>query len=98
MTASAECSSCLSMMLAFGPLLQVGRCGSQQHSSQACLPPGTNARPHHLICDWAGRTVVLTSHSMEECEALCTRLAIMAQGSFRCLGAPQHLKSRFGAG
>ena len=42
--------------------------------------------------------MVLTSHSMEECEALCTRLAIMAQGSFRCLGAPQHLKSRFGAG
>ena len=24
-----------------------------------------------------GQSVVLTSHSMEECEALCTRLAIM---------------------
>ncbi|XP_012590443.1 PREDICTED: ATP-binding cassette sub-family A member 2-like, partial [Condylura cristata] len=27
-----------------------------------------------------GRSVVLTSHSMEECEALCTRLAIMVNG------------------
>ncbi|XP_017450204.1 ATP-binding cassette sub-family A member 7 isoform X3 [Rattus norvegicus] len=45
-----------------------------------------------------GRSVVLTSHSMEECEALCTRLAIMVNGRFRCLGSAQHLKSRFGAG
>uniref|UniRef100_A0A452QVR2 ATP binding cassette subfamily A member 7 n=1 Tax=Ursus americanus TaxID=9643 RepID=A0A452QVR2_URSAM len=45
-----------------------------------------------------GRSVVLTSHSMEECEALCTRLAIMVSGRFRCLGSAQHLKSRFGAG
>uniref|UniRef100_A0A8C0SPQ1 ABC transporter domain-containing protein n=1 Tax=Canis lupus familiaris TaxID=9615 RepID=A0A8C0SPQ1_CANLF len=45
-----------------------------------------------------GCAVVLTSHSMEECEALCTRLAIMVNGSFRCLGSPQHLKNRFGDG
>nr|KAF6400151.1 ATP binding cassette subfamily A member 7 [Rousettus aegyptiacus] len=45
-----------------------------------------------------GRSVVLTSHSMEECEALCTRLAIMVNGRFRCLGSVQHLKGRFGAG
>ncbi|XP_075300324.1 phospholipid-transporting ATPase ABCA7 isoform X3 [Opisthocomus hoazin] len=45
-----------------------------------------------------GRSVVLTSHSMEECEALCTRMAIMVNGRFRCLGSAQHLKSRFGAG
>ena len=46
----------------------------------------------------AGHTVVLTSHSMEECEALCTRVAIMTAGRMRCLGSPQHLKNRFGAG
>ncbi|KAL4240689.1 ATP-binding cassette sub- A member 3 [Mactra antiquata] len=45
-----------------------------------------------------GRTLVLTSHSMEECEALCTRLAVMVNGQFKCLGSPQHLKSRFGQG
>ncbi|XP_045849712.1 phospholipid-transporting ATPase ABCA3-like isoform X2 [Meles meles] len=35
---------------------------------------------------------------MEECEALCTRLAIMVHGQFKCLGSPQHLKSKFGSG
>ncbi|XP_074842119.1 ATP-binding cassette sub-family A member 13 [Carettochelys insculpta] len=45
-----------------------------------------------------GCAAVLTSHSMEECEALCTRLAIMVNGSFRCLGSPQHIKNRFGDG
>jgi ABC-type multidrug transport system ATPase subunit len=46
----------------------------------------------------AGRTIILTSHSMEEVEALASRLAIMAAGSARCLGTPQHLKSKFGDG
>uniref|UniRef100_A0A3B4E995 ATP-binding cassette sub-family A member 2 n=1 Tax=Pygocentrus nattereri TaxID=42514 RepID=A0A3B4E995_PYGNA len=45
-----------------------------------------------------GRSVVLTSHSMEECEALCTRLGIMVNGRFKCLGSIQHLKNRFGDG
>ncbi|XP_071958198.1 phospholipid-transporting ATPase ABCA3-like isoform X2 [Antedon mediterranea] len=45
-----------------------------------------------------GRSIVLTSHSMEECEALCTRLAIMVNGQFKCLGSTQHLKSRYGKG
>ena len=36
--------------------------------------------------------------SMEECEALCTRLAIMVNGRFKCIGSTQHLKSRFGEG
>lgn len=44
------------------------------------------------------RIVILTSHSMEECEALCTRLVIMVNGQFKCLGSSQHLKSKFGNG
>lgn len=31
---------------------------------------------------------------MEECEALCSRLAIMVKGQFRCLGSLQHIKNR----
>ncbi|KAG5189430.1 P-loop containing nucleoside triphosphate hydrolase protein [Tribonema minus] len=42
------------------------------------------------------RSIVLTTHSMEECEALCTRVGIMRDGQLRCLGSCQHLKSRFG--
>uniref|UniRef100_A0A671T656 ABC transporter domain-containing protein n=1 Tax=Sinocyclocheilus anshuiensis TaxID=1608454 RepID=A0A671T656_9TELE len=46
----------------------------------------------------SGKAVIITSHSMEECEALCTRLAVMVNGQFKCLGSPQHLKSKFGSG
>lgn len=45
-----------------------------------------------------GKTIVLTSHSMEECEALCTRLSIMVNGEFKCLGSIQHLKNKFSKG
>uniref|UniRef100_A0A914XN67 ABC transporter domain-containing protein n=1 Tax=Plectus sambesii TaxID=2011161 RepID=A0A914XN67_9BILA len=45
-----------------------------------------------------GTALVLTSHSMEECEALCTRVGIMVAGSLRCLGSTQHIKSKFGGG
>eukprot|EP00930_Biecheleria_cincta_P078067 TRINITY_DN6543_c0_g1_i1.p1 TRINITY_DN6543_c0_g1~~TRINITY_DN6543_c0_g1_i1.p1 ORF type:complete len:2622 (+),score=430.72 TRINITY_DN6543_c0_g1_i1:87-7952(+) len=46
----------------------------------------------------SGHAVVLTSHSMEECEVLCTRLTIMAHGQFRCLGSPTELKAKYGGG
>jgi len=42
--------------------------------------------------------VILTTHSMEECEALCSRLAIMVNGKFRCVGSLQHLKCKFSQG
>jgi ABC-type multidrug transport system ATPase subunit len=45
-----------------------------------------------------GLTIVLTTHSMEECEALSTRLGIMVNGQFKCMGSIQHLKSKFGKG
>jgi ATP-binding cassette, subfamily A (ABC1), member 3 len=43
-------------------------------------------------------SVILTTHSMEECEALCPRIGIMANGRLRCLGSAQHLKNKFGQG
>ncbi|XP_057438072.1 ABC transporter A family member 1 isoform X2 [Lotus japonicus] len=44
-----------------------------------------------------GKTaVILTTHSMNEAQALCTRIGIMVGGRLRCIGSPQHLKSRFG--
>uniref|UniRef100_A0A0N4Z6E8 ABC transporter domain-containing protein n=1 Tax=Parastrongyloides trichosuri TaxID=131310 RepID=A0A0N4Z6E8_PARTI len=45
-----------------------------------------------------GTALVLTSHSMEECEALCTSLSIMVYGKFKCYGSPQHIKSKYGSG
>ncbi|CAK9057747.1 ATP-binding cassette sub-family A member 7 [Durusdinium trenchii] len=46
----------------------------------------------------SGHAVVLTSHSMEECEVLCSRLTVMVSGQFRCLGSPVELKGKYGAG
>eukprot|EP01134_Creolimax_fragrantissima_P005049 CFRG5049T1 len=45
-----------------------------------------------------GRTLVLTSHSMDEITAVSTRVTIMVGGRMRCLGSLQHLRSRFGQG
>lgn len=41
------------------------------------------------------RSVILTTHSMEEAEALCSRIGIMIAGQMRCIGSVQHLKSTF---
>eukprot|EP00633_Aureoumbra_lagunensis_P008670 CAMPEP_0197307030 /NCGR_PEP_ID=MMETSP0891-20130614/4467_1 /TAXON_ID=44058 ORGANISM="Aureoumbra lagunensis, Strain CCMP1510" /NCGR_SAMPLE_ID=MMETSP0891 /ASSEMBLY_ACC=CAM_ASM_000534 /LENGTH=1306 /DNA_ID=CAMNT_0042790003 /DNA_START=140 /DNA_END=4057 /DNA_ORIENTATION=- len=43
------------------------------------------------------RAVVLTSHLMEEVEALCDRVSIMVKGKIRCLGTIQHLKNSLGS-
>nr|XP_050033435.1 phospholipid-transporting ATPase ABCA3-like [Dermacentor andersoni] len=43
-------------------------------------------------------SIVLTSHSLEECEAACDRICIMVQGTMVCLGTLQHLKDKFGKG
>ena len=34
-------------------------------------------------------SIILTTHSMEEGEALCPRIGIMAGGKLRCLGSAQ---------
>lgn len=68
--------------------------------------PTTGMDPHSRRFLWDtiyqltkdGRCVILTSHSMEECESLCTRMAIMVNGQLKCLGSAQHLKNRFGDG
>ncbi len=43
-------------------------------------------------------SLILTTHSMEECEALCTRIGIMVGGVLRCLGSSQHLRTKYGHG
>ena len=40
----------------------------------------------------------MTTHSMEEADALCSRVGIMVKGELRCLGATQYLKNKYGAG
>jgi ABC-type multidrug transport system ATPase subunit len=44
------------------------------------------------------RVVVLTTHSMEEAEALSDRIAILVNGRLQCIGSSLYLKNRFGGG
>jgi len=43
------------------------------------------------------KTIVLTTHYMEEAEELCDRVAIIDRGKIIALGSPAQLKERFGA-
>ena len=43
-----------------------------------------------------GRVILLTTHYMDEADALAHRIGIMANGRLRVLGSAQHLKSRHG--
>ncbi|RHY33240.1 hypothetical protein DYB32_001770 [Aphanomyces invadans] len=43
-------------------------------------------------------SILLTTHSMEECQALCSRIGILVSGRLVCLGTAQHLKHKFGRG
>ncbi|ODM97870.1 ATP-binding cassette sub-family A member 3 [Orchesella cincta] len=42
--------------------------------------------------------ILLTSHSLEECEVMCSRIAIMKNARIQALGSPQQLKHKFGDG
>lgn len=42
--------------------------------------------------------VIITTHSMEEAEALCTKMGIMVKGEFKCFGPATHIKDKFGTG
>ncbi len=44
-----------------------------------------------------GKTVVLTTHYMEEAEALCDRVGIVDHGKLIALDSPEELKARFKA-
>lgn len=45
-----------------------------------------------------GRVIVLTTHSMEEADALADNIALMAGGKLRCIGDSLTLKNKYGAG
>lgn len=45
-----------------------------------------------------GRTLLLSTHFMDEADVLGDRIAIMAEGELRSVGSPFFLKKRYGAG
>lgn len=51
-----------------------------------------------LIQEKKGRTILLTTHFMDEADVLGDRIAIMADGDLKTVGSSFFLKRRFGAG
>jgi ABC-type multidrug transport system ATPase subunit len=45
-----------------------------------------------------GRTMLLTTHYMDEADVLGDRIGIMSRGEIQCLGSSSFLKHEFGAG
>lgn len=46
----------------------------------------------------SGKSIVLSTRSIDECEVLSTKLAVMVDGELKCIGSPQHLKNKFNNG
>ena len=61
----------------------------------AGLDPQTRLLLWEIVREYnqSGKTILLTTHSMEEADALCKRLAIIDRGRVIALGTPQELKS-----
>ncbi|KAK4532612.1 hypothetical protein CCYA_CCYA13G3469 [Cyanidiococcus yangmingshanensis] len=67
--------------------------------------PSTGLDPQSRYDLWAciqerraGRTILLTTHSMEETERLADRVGIMCMGRMRAIGGPNELRLRLGQG
>lgn len=44
------------------------------------------------------KTIILTTHAMEEADALADRIAVVADGTLRCIGTPLNMKNTYGDG
>ncbi|XP_050175269.1 ABC-type organic anion transporter ABCA8-like [Myiozetetes cayanensis] len=69
--------------------------------------PSTGMDPNGQRCVWKmirdalttqESGAILTTHYMEEAEAVCDRVAILVSGQLRCIGSIQYLKNKFGKG
>jgi len=63
------------------------------------LDPASRRKLWELISEGKkGRSIVLTTHSMEEADVLCDRIGIMCKSVVQCIDYPHNLKLRFGKG
>ena len=53
---------------------------------------------HKISTKGKKASVIMTTHSMDEAETLCKRMAIMVKGEFACLGKAGEIKEKYGYG
>lgn len=51
-----------------------------------------------LVAQKQGRTIILSTHHMDEADLLGDRIAIIASGKAKCCGSSLFLKNRYGSG
>ena len=53
---------------------------------------------HRMSLNRKKSSIIMTTHSMEEAETLCKRIAIMVDGQFKCLATSDEIKEKYGYG
>ena len=53
---------------------------------------------HKISTKGKKASVIMTTHSMEEAETLCKRMAILVKGEFVCMGKADEIKEKYGYG
>ncbi|GAM24437.1 hypothetical protein SAMD00019534_076120 [Acytostelium subglobosum LB1] len=63
------------------------------------LDPASRKQLWDIINNYKRKcAMLLTTHAMEEADALCDRLGLFVGGELKCIGSSSELKSRFGKG
>ncbi|XP_018368842.1 PREDICTED: ATP-binding cassette sub-family A member 2-like [Trachymyrmex cornetzi] len=63
---------------------------------------GIDIMTRHAICEILhqiremGRSILITTHSMPEAEAMCLRIGILVNGQFTAIGSCEYLKAKYG--
>jgi ABC-type multidrug transport system ATPase subunit len=63
------------------------------------LDPASKRSLWNVIAKAKGnKSIILTTHSMEEAEVLCDRIGVMSMGEVQCIGTASSLKHKYGIG
>eukprot|EP01116_Phalansterium_solitarium_P003056 TRINITY_DN1353_c0_g1_i1.p1 TRINITY_DN1353_c0_g1~~TRINITY_DN1353_c0_g1_i1.p1 ORF type:complete len:911 (+),score=324.01 TRINITY_DN1353_c0_g1_i1:92-2824(+) len=63
------------------------------------LDPETRREIWNIVSEQkATKSIILTTHNMEEADVLCSRIGILSRGQLTCIGTPLYLKNRYGKG
>lgn len=50
------------------------------------------------VCVLSDRTVIMSTHHLDEAEVLSDRIAFLERGGLKCCGSPFYLKDKLGQG